>query len=389
MNDRPARDRDGDRGFEHLPSKSGEFIEHPSQAQPGIHVYPDKLYVTTVLENPLRWRSRYKNYWLFEAMCNKAGVELYTVEIAFGGRSFEITEAGNSHHLQLRTHDELLHKENALNLLIQRLPPEAQKIATLDADIEFTRADWAQETLHLLDHYKVLQLFSHSMDVGPECEPLHVHESFVMHELALEPHNPTDDPRPTHHAGKHRVEIEPAPPEIPYYAGMEGKQKKYVLWHPGLAWAWRKTALNQLGGLMDWILGGAADHYMALALFNKLTRWKGATLYKFPEGYQKPCFEWQDRAERHIRRNIGYLPGTVLHHWHGAKFNRQYISREMFAASVGFDPGHHLKRDWQGLWQLHDDGSVEYIKIRDGLRHLARLRDEDSMHIECGATRFT
>ena len=44
-----------------------------------------------------------------------------------------------------------------------------------------------------------------------------------------------------------------------------------LLWHPGLAWAWRKTALNQLGGMMDWLMGGAADHYMALALFNKLT----------------------------------------------------------------------------------------------------------------------
>ena len=72
-------------GFEHLPADSPLYIEHPSQAKPGIHVFPDKLYVVTMLENPLRWRSRYKNYWAFEQMCNKAGAILYTAEIAFGG----------------------------------------------------------------------------------------------------------------------------------------------------------------------------------------------------------------------------------------------------------------------------------------------------------------
>jgi hypothetical protein len=364
-------DMDQRRGFEHLPGGSSKHIDHPSHAQPGIHVYPDKLYVVTVLENPLRWRSRYRNYWIFENMCKKAGVELYVAEIAFGGRDFEIAEEGNPKHLRLRSHDELLHKENALNLLIQRLPEGAKKIGTLDADIQFARSDWAQEALHLLDHYKVLQGFSHSMDLGPQNQPVQLHEGFVMHELAYPPHNPNKLSK------DHRFNRPRPNTDLGYYGG----KGKYILWHPGLVWFWRKTAINQLGGLMDWVLGGSADHYMALALFNKLSR-TNLNLREFSQGYQRSCFEWQARAERHIRRNIGVLPGLVMHSWHGHKEKRQYLSRAQFLAKTGFDPAHHLKRDWQGLWQLQDDGSLNYIMIRDGLRHFARLRDEDAMDFE-------
>ena len=52
-----------------------------------IHTFPDKLHVVTMLENPLRWRSRYWNYWMFERECAAAGAILYTAEVAFGGRS--------------------------------------------------------------------------------------------------------------------------------------------------------------------------------------------------------------------------------------------------------------------------------------------------------------
>jgi hypothetical protein len=55
------------------------------------------------------------------ARVRSGGSDLYTAEVAFGERHFEVTEAGNPRHLQLRTTSEIWHKENALNLLIQRL----------------------------------------------------------------------------------------------------------------------------------------------------------------------------------------------------------------------------------------------------------------------------
>jgi hypothetical protein len=173
----------------HVGCECARCVDHPSQARPGLHVLPDRLHVVTMLENPLRWRSRYWNYWMFERECEAAGAILHTAEVAFGERHFEVTQPGNPRHLQLRTTSEIWHKENALNLLMQRLPAEAKYVAWIDADVKFNRPDWAQETLQLLQHYDVLQMFSHAQDVGPNYEPLATTPGFLYKWV-------TDRPRP-------------------------------------------------------------------------------------------------------------------------------------------------------------------------------------------------
>lgn len=380
-------------GFDHLPPGSTIFVDHPSHAKPGIHVYPDRLHVITVLENPLRWRSRYWNFHLFEQMVERSGALLYVVEIAFGGRKHEITTPGNPRHLQLRTDDELLHKENGIDLGVAQLfPKDWNKMAWLDADVQFQRPDWAQETLHLLDHYKVLQMFSHALDLGPNSEPLDLNEGFVMHELdkiepGLPPGTVTKEPE-LPKKGKGKCCKCKDCPCCPCHCNPYGPSGAHKLRHPGLVWAMRREAWDSVGGLMDWIMGGSADHYMALALFNLISKDKPGSGYKylnlhdFPAGYKQPVLEWQHRAERFIRRNVGYMPGLVTHFWHGPKTKRQYLNRAALLAKNNFDPVHHLKRDWQGLYQLHDDGTVNFIKIRDGLMQYARLRDEDGTQAE-------
>lgn len=372
------------------------FLDDPSQAKPGIHPFRDRLHVVTVVENPLRWRSRYWNYAAFEAMVEKSGAILYTVEVAFGDRCFEVTNPGNPHHLQLRTRDELLHKENALNVGVEKLLPKDteenglpipgwNKVAWIDADVAFQRTDWAQETLQLLEHYKFLQMFSHAIDFGPKYEPLDMNESFVAHELDQPvPHLAEEERRIKHHHHRHRHRHRHHHGYY-FYEAPSGAKVPEKLWHPGLAWACTREAWDAVGGLMDWVMGGSADHYMALALFNLIatepkdnTDRRYLNLHEFPDGYRRPCLEWQHRCERFIRRNVGFMPGTVSHSWHGPKQKRQYLSRAKFLAQQGFDPVHHLKKDAQGLYALHDDGTVNYIKIRDGLRQYARLREEDS-----------
>ena len=38
--------------------------------------------------------------------------------------------------------------------------------------MQFARPDWVQETLHQLQIYKVVQMWSHSIDYGPEHQPI-------------------------------------------------------------------------------------------------------------------------------------------------------------------------------------------------------------------------
>jgi hypothetical protein len=334
-------------------------ISHPSHAKPGIHVFPDHLYVVTMLENPLRWRSRYWNYWMFERECEAAGALLYTVEVAFGDRHFEITEPGNPRHLQLRTRSELWHKENALNLLINRLPAEAAYIAWIDADIKFQRPDWAQETMQLLQHFDFLQMFSYAQDMNPDYEPVNQPSTGFMYKwLTAAP--PPHDPRL----------LEPRVINFGYSYGAGG-----VYGHPGFAWAARKDALDRVGGLIDFAILGSGDYHMATALVGQVER----SLPHHTKSYRNWCYEWQDRAERFIRRNVGYMPGTALHSWHGHKGNRNYNKRFMLLGNAAFDPVSDIKRDWQGLWALNDQWTPRSIALRDGIRAYARMRNEDAV----------
>ena len=350
-------------GFAHFADT--DHLRHPSHARIGVHPLPDKLYVVTMLENPLRWRTRYKNYWQFAREVECAGAELHTAEIAFRDRPFEVTEAGNPKHLQLRCDDELWHKENALNLLIQRLPADAKYVAWIDSDVSFARGDWVQETIHLLQHYDFIQMWSVAVDLNSNDEPLSpfTHKGFMAQyiESLSEPYDlQTPKKKPSRLYAGSGYEYE--------YGDNDHSQAAY--WHPGFAWAARIDALEKVGMLIDWAILGSGDWHMAWGLI-------GQILPRMTKGlsqtYKNWCVEWERRAEREIKRNVGYMPGMLLHHFHGQKKKRRYNDRWKFLIDSGYDPALDIKRDRNGLWQLSGHNQA----LRDGLRVYNRWRDED------------
>ena len=107
-----------------------------------------KLYVVTPIINPRRYESRYKLYEKFQKMANDSGAVLYTIEAAYGNRPFQITDPSNPQNIQVRTNTELWHKENLINMAVQRLPSDWEYVAWIDADVSFARPDWVAETIH-------------------------------------------------------------------------------------------------------------------------------------------------------------------------------------------------------------------------------------------------
>lgn len=350
-----------DRLQHHADCSCKNCIDHPSHARTGIHVFPDRLYVVTTVFNPLRFRNRYWNYWTFENMVEKSGAILYTTEIAFGDRHFEITNPDDPRHLQLRAKDnqELWLKENSLNLLIERLPSDWQYVAWIDADVSFARPDWAQETLHLLQHYDFLQMFSHAQDLGVNYEPNVLTPGYVFGKSTEE-----------------GIKIERNIVEKYYYGlvqrGKAGKEWHYR--HPGFCWAARRSALDKVGGLIDFAILGSSDWIMANALFGQVDRTINGG---YTEGYRMLCKIWEDRALKHIRKNVGFMPGLVNHYYHGEKKARNYDNRWRLLVQTKYNPLTDIKKDTQGLWQLQDDGTERFIDLRDGLRKYARMRSED------------
>jgi hypothetical protein len=301
------------------------------------------LHVCTMISNPVRYQSRYRLYWDFAEHMRESGVDLWTVEVAFGHRPFTVTSATNPRHLQLRTHTELWHKENALNLLVQRIPLTSPReaVAWIDADIRFEDPSrWVEETQHALQHSPIVQLWQSAVDLGPDNEVIQTHQGFAY----------------AYRSGK------------PYGKG-------YSHWHPGYGWAMTREAWDHTGGLIDWAVAGAADNHMAHAWIGRVDDSCNPAV---SAAYRAGLKAYQDQASRYIRANLGFVPGTIRHYWHGRKVDRRYWDRWRILTSNHFSPVTDLKRDHQGLLQLADHGDARSQAIRDQLWSYFRARAEDA-----------
>jgi len=300
-----------------------------------------KLYVVTCISNPVRYASRYRLYNEFEKLVTDAGAELYTVELAYGNRPFEITQPNKLHNIQLRTNHELWHKENLINAGINRLPSDWEYVAWIDADIKFARNDWVKETIHQLQHYDIIQMFSVAQDLTPNFEPMQKHFGFMYSYLNERP-----------------------------------ASLNYTNWHPGFAWAARRSAVDNLGGLIDYGILGAGDRHMACALIGKINESYPQSLIK--TNYGKHLRIWEDRALKYVKKNVGCMDGLILHSWHGKKRDRRYVDRWKILINNNFDPELDIKRDSQGIYQLTERN----IRLRDDIRWYFRSRNEDSIDLE-------
>lgn len=339
----------------------------------------EPLYVITPVFNPIRFKARPKLYDRFQKHVVDAGAVLYTIEAAYGRRQFAIDHIaphkeparapalgdellancnhddqrrGLHRYIACRTRSEIWLKENLINLAATRLPSDWKYLAWIDCDVHFLRPNWVGECIQQLQHYSFLQMFSHAVDLGPNYEMLPAsrhRESFMSAYLA-----------------GHQL------PTRGYY-----KKKIADVWS-GLAWACTREAWEATGGLIDFAIHGGGDWHMSFALIGQARYGLRRDLHP---NYKRRVLAWEARCERHIRRNVGVMDGTVAHGWHGKKADRRYAERHKMLADLQFDPDHDLKYDAQGLYQLVDHGDVRSIKLRDVLRMHARARNEDSIDL--------
>lgn len=329
------------------------------------------LHVVAVISNPARFRTRVKLFQDFQSrMRQTPGVRLVTVECAYGDHAFHVTHADNPLDVQVRTLDELWVKENLINIGISKLPPDWQYVAWIDGDVQFTNTDWVQETLHQLQTHHIVQLFQNAVDMGPTGEVLQVHQGFASQYINRAPKY-----WETQWTSKWTGVPLNAAFDSPVYYDLAVKDGlKGAYWHSGYAWAANREAINAMGGLLDWAVMGSGDHHMAMS-------WIGDGRYsvpgKAPQAYLDAVLAYQTRCERDIKRDIGFVTGTLLHHWHGKKTDRKYLERWDIITRNQFDPSKDIHKDWQGLWQLNPDK----IQLRDDLRFYFRQRNEDSVDL--------
>src|SRR5947207_773371 len=90
----------------------------------------DVLHVIVPISNYICYKKRYELFEKFKKHIESLdNIKLYIVEVAFKDRDFVVTEKNNPRHLQLRTESEIWHKENMINLMVQRLPEKWRYVA--------------------------------------------------------------------------------------------------------------------------------------------------------------------------------------------------------------------------------------------------------------------
>lgn len=395
------------------------------------------LNTVTCYYNPIRWEARLRTCKEHLEHLLDTGTKPLLVECQTGDRSFQFADFPHIRHVGVRSKTLLWNKESLLRIGMQRLDPDWEYVCWTDADIKFRKSDWAYETVHALQIYDVLQPWSDAYDLGPGDAHLAVYKSF-MHQFwhgqscvygvppektAFErrvaglPAAPVSDPvqveRPKQvalalnnlrkhhpHGPKHHPHVPhdpndpncpccspcycpPCPPCPPPYYGMVGPAEaaKMPWWkrdggpheypHTGYAWAATRRSIEALGGLFEVAAMGAGDYHMALALIGYADR---SIPGKVNPSYRKHLMEWQERALRDINFNLGYIPGTIEHSWHGRKADRRYIDRWQIILEHDFDPDTDIMKNSHGVIEL----TCRKPKLRHDLDVYLRQRQEDA-----------
>lgn len=377
----------------------------------------EPLYVIVPVSNAWRWKSRYKHTDRALKHFHDSGAVIILVEHSFNRRESVYADSGmdgtpancgiigsdpkfRHRYINVRSSSELWLKESLINRGAQELPFDWQQVGWFDSDVHFVRPNWVGEAIQKLQHYDFLQPFSQARDLGPNYEMLpedypHANGvSFVQswkdgdlaqnlafknpstQTVAAVPKSILDDLAALG-ADAQRIAADVAQItrdiEDPYYGG-DGPRRVF----PGLAFCCTRKAWDGVGGLIDFAIWGGGDWAMSHALVGRREGMMHSGLHP---NYKSMTTEWANRADKHIRQNVGVMEGTLFHHWHGKKTVRGYGEKHRILARVGFDPLRHLKRDSQGLYQLHDDGSDTFTQVRDEMRRIAKERNEDSIDI--------
>jgi hypothetical protein len=300
---------------------------------------PSDLYVLVPMSNPMRYASRAHLMKPFLDRMKGYGVSVIFVEATFGDRPFEVASLAEPNHLRLRCDHAIWIKEAMLNVAASAVPASAKGIAWIDGDIDFVRDDWAIETLQQLQHNPVVQVFSHAVDLGPSGEIMQTHKGFAY--------------LYTEHG------------QLPHE-----KRDGYSHMHPGYGWAWRPEAWNAVGGMLAGAICGAGDNHMAHGLIGRAEESVPGGMHP---NYRKMVVDWGERAWRAVKGDIGYVPGTVHHFFHGQKRDRRYVDRWKILRDHQYDPQSDIIWDRFGMPQLRADR----VPLKRDLEAYFRSRNED------------
>ena len=329
--------------------------------------YDETLHVISVISNICEFKRRWELFKEFQARMEKEErcrtdsppgtgprMKFYVVELAYGQQMFHVTDTKNPRHLQLRTEHALWHKENMINVGVKKLfPTEWKAMAWIDADIEFDNLNWVGDTLKVMNVCDVAQMFSICFDMDKS--PGNVLATWISHGT-----------KQAHGHTFYSLRNDPS------------------AWHCGYGFAYSRHFWDKMGGMYDRSIIGNGDNIMCKMFLNDPYFYNAsyrnqifrnhiydyASRIKDASRFEKD----EDENEEHRSLRVGYVPGAIIHHFHGKKTNRQYDVREQIPIRHKYDPTKHITEDENGIMVPTEEMPVDILK--DLLKMFA-TRNED------------
>jgi hypothetical protein len=265
------------------------------------------LWCVTSYFNPLQYKSKLDSFKTFYERMLSQKANLFVVECALPAHEFVLHNYVPANNLlQVNSeNDAIWQKECLLNMGIDRLPHNCDKVAWLDCDVFFLDDKWITDTIEALKTHKIIQLFEHRYLLLKD-NSLYTKEGDHLHG----------------------------------WVAQIAETGKYDGGHPGYAWAARRDLLKK-HKLYDRCITGVGDFLMAAAACNTYKQLIGDHFFK-----------WAEPFAADISGSIGYLKRPIFHIYHGPYEKRNYLEAVMRIGGSNFDPEKDLEYNENGclMW---------------------------------------
>ncbi len=310
---------------------------------------PGTFWGMTAFFNPIRHEFQYENYRVFRNNSKLQGLKLIAVELAFDDDPFALKKDVDAEILiQIRGTKEknfLWQREQLLNIALEHLPEDCDKLCWLDCDIVFKNNSWVQETSVLLEKYRVVQPFEFAVRLpkgvydlsGEECEKY----------------------------GGGNKEGEKYPGYI--YKILNSIE---TLGATGFVWGMRKEIVRKHLFYSASPVGGAdaimAHSFRSDKLPNFLIRSSSTDAMKSDQDI------YASKVYKEIQGSVYYANGPILHLWHGDEIDKRKNIRDKIPHFFLFSPSQDVRVGPQGLQEWSSEKPEfhravrEYFEMRSG-----------------------
>lgn len=335
-----------------------------------------KMWGITTYFNPIpgRGKLRLDNFHNFRKVTQAQKLKLCVVELIYDNSTPDLHNLIDGeivlHVHASRSRGVVWQKERLLNIALQNLPIECDKVCWLDGDIIFERDDWVAQTELALSNYHIVQPFS------------------VVCMLPQKWQQDSQETQKILSSSAHRFRASSAFASYYFtnkdqdftetFPTIEKYQNIKLLLQsiggvPGLCWAARREIFSD-SGFYDYNVVGGGDSVIHAAIHSVYSY----TQVPFSPAHFKTIAEYIQRPQfRDIK--IGCVDGLILHMWHGKIKDRNYADRYILLKECNYSPEHHLVLNADQVWEWSKSAPQKLI---DGVsKYFLDRKEKPSDHV--------